>query len=332
MTFLTLQRTILGPVQALHEAALRVTAGELEQRLRSQRRDELGALANAFDAMLNRLQETLVSRNLLEAEMIERKLAQAEIQHINVDLEERVRQRTAELQAANLELESFAYAVSHDLRGPLRALSGFSQALLEDYGERLDGEALDDLQQIDIASRRMGELIDGILTLSRSTRGALQRDPVDLSALSTRLLAQLAAIEPQRRVVWEVAPGLRVLGDPTMLEVVMANLIDNAWKYTGKTSDSRIRVYSENRDGTRWLCVTDNGAGFDMAYSERLFKAFQRLHRQEEFPGIGIGLATVQRIVHRHGGTVAAEGMPERGATFRFTLPEAAASQELTKI
>ena len=207
--FVTLQKTILNPVQALREAALRVTRGELDRRLRSPLRDELGDLANAFDAMLDRLQETTVSRNLLEAEMVERQRAQAEIQRLNVDLEERVRQRTAELQAANQELESFAYAVSHDLRAPLRALSGFSQALLEDYGERLDGEALDDLQQIDIASRRMGELIDGILTLSRSTRGGLRREPVDLSALAQHRLAQLAAAEPQRQVAWDGGAGAR---------------------------------------------------------------------------------------------------------------------------
>ena len=237
--FLTLQRTILNPVQALREAALRVSGGALDQRLRSPRRDELGDLADAFDAMLDRLQETLVSRNLLEAESVERQRAQAEIQRLNTDLEERVRRRTAELSAANQELESFAYAVSHDLRAPLRALSGFSQALMEDYGERLDGEALDDLQQIDIASRRMGELIDGILTLSRSTRGELQRKPVDLSALAQHRLTELAEAEPQRQVAWEVEPGLAVLGDSIMLEAVMVNLLDNAWKYTGRTREPR---------------------------------------------------------------------------------------------
>ncbi|EGV18464.1 sensor histidine kinase [Thiocapsa marina] len=327
--FLTLQRTILNPVQALREAALRVSRGALDQRMRSPRRDELGDLADAFDAMLDRLQETTVSRARLETEIVERQRAQAEIQRLNAGLEERVRRRTAELSAANQELESFAYAVSHDLRAPLRALSGFSQALMEDYGERLDGEALDDLQQIDIASRRMGELIDGILTLSRSTRGELRREPVDLSALARHRLEELAAAEPQRLVAREVEPGMVVPGDPTMLEAVMVNLIDNAWKYTGRTHDAIIRVYSMEREGKRWSCVTDNGAGFDMAYSERLFKAFQRLHRQEEFVGIGIGLATVQRIVHRHGGVVVAEGAPGQGATFRFTLP-AAASEEPT--
>jgi signal transduction histidine kinase len=325
--FVTLQRSILNPVQALREAALRVSGGALDQRLCSPRRDELGELADAFDAMLDRLQETTVSRARLEVEILERQRAQAEIQRLNEGLEERVRQRTAELSAANLELESFAYAVSHDLRAPLRALSGFSRALMEDYGERLDGEALDDLQQIDLASRRMGELIDGILTLSRSTRGELRHDPVDLSALARRRLAELAAAEPQRRVAREVESGLSVSGDPSMLEAVMVNLIDNAWKYTGRTPEATIRVYSMEMDGARWCCVSDNGAGFDMAYSERLFKAFQRLHRQEEFVGTGIGLATVQRIVQRHGGAIVAEGVPGRGATFRFTLPEAASKE-----
>ena len=326
--FLTLQRTVLDPVHQLHEAAVRVTRGEVDRRLRSHRRDELGELANAFDRMLDQLQETTVSRDRLEAEIEERTRAEAEIQRLNVVLEERVSLRTAELQAANRELESFAYAVSHDLRAPLRALNGFSQALLEDYGERLDGEARIDLEQIGIASRRMGALIDGILTLSRSTRGGLRSEPVDLTALAQRLLVERAAAEPHRQVAWEVEPGLCVQGDPTMLEVVLVNLIDNAWKYTGKTEAATIRVSAAERAGRRWVCVSDNGAGFDMAYAERLFNAFQRLHRQDEFPGLGIGLATVQRIIHRHGGAIDAEGAPGRGAVVCFTLPAAASRQE----
>lgn len=252
---------------------------------------------------------------------VERAQAEAEIHRLNIELDDRVNRRTAELEAANQELESFAYAVSHDLRAPLRAMSGFSQALLEDYGERLDGKARIYLDQITLSSRRMSELIDGILTLSRSTRGDLRRDPVDISALAERLLAERAAAEPERQVAWRVEPNLRGQGDPVMLEVVMRNLIENAWKYTAKTLDATIRVYSENEEGERCFCVADNGAGFDMAHANRLFKAFQRLHRQEEFPGIGIGLATVWRIVHRHGGAIRAEGAPGRGATFRFTLP-----------
>jgi light-regulated signal transduction histidine kinase (bacteriophytochrome) len=174
----------------------------------------------------------------------------------------------------------------------------------------------------------MGELIDGILTLSRSTRGELRREPVDLTALARRLLTERSRTEPDRQVDWAVEPGLDAAGEPSMLEVVMVNLIDNAWKYTAKTPAATIRVSTQQQAGTRWFCVADNGAGFDMAYAERLFKPFQRLHRQDEFPGIGIGLATVQRIVHRHGGTIEAEGAPGRGATFRFTLPTAPPGQE----
>jgi light-regulated signal transduction histidine kinase (bacteriophytochrome) len=171
-------------------------------------------------------------------------------------------------------------------------------------------------------------LIDGILTLSRSTRGELRREPVDLSALARRLLMEHQQAEPARRVDWEVQPGLDAQGAPPMLEAVMVNLIDNAWKYTAKTAAATIRFDAEDQAGERWFRVTDNGAGFDMAYAERLFKPFQRLHRQDEFPGIGIGLATVQRIIHRHGGTIAAVGAPGQGATFRFTLTAAATRQE----
>jgi len=455
--FLMFERSILAPVRGLHAVAVRVSAGETDLRIASARRDELGELAGAFDRMLDRLQATTVSRDRLEAEIVERAQAQrvqreseewlqlaievsnsfafewdpasdqvrrsassalilgltgaaverdtgqgvfqrvvpedrarvvatlqglgpgrdhyrtqyrlirgdgasvvleemgiaffdasgrlqrlvgattditercrveAEIQRLNAGLEERVQQRTAQLQSANQELESFAYAVSHDLRAPLRALSGFSQALVEDYGGRLDGEALLFLDQIQGASRRMGELIDGILTLSRSTRGELRRDPVDLSELARRLLAERAKAEPGRALASEVQPGLCVLGDPAMLEAVMANLIDNAWKYSAKTPAALIRVSMQERDGGPWYCVTDNGAGFDMAYNERLFQPFQRLHRQDEFPGIGIGLATVQRIIHRHGGIIEATGTPGGGATFRFTLPAISAHPE----
>ena len=278
-----------------------------------------GEAARGTDGQIARLSGTV-------QDITARKLAEKEIQALNSELERRVEQRTAELKTANRELESFAYAVSHDLRAPLRALSGFSQALAEDYADRLDSEARAYLDQIDLASRRMGELIDGILTLSRITRGELRREPVDLSALADRLHAECAAAEPERQLAWEVEPGLAVHGDPAMLEAALRNLIENAWKYTGKTPQASVRVYAEDRPGevatVRWICVSDNGAGFDMAYSERLFQPFQRLHRQDEFPGIGIGLATVQRIVHRHGGIIEAQGAPGRGATFRFTLPD----------
>lgn len=249
--------------------------------------------------------------------------AKGEIVRLNASLERRVIERTAELSAANQELDAFAYAVSHDLRAPLRALSGFSQALIEDHAPSLPEAARGYLDEIVDASRRMNALIDGILTLSRMTRGEIERETVDLAPLAERVLGELARSEPQRRVQIEIGPRLAVVGDPRMLEVVVANLLENAWKYSGKVATPQIRVYGERQDGWLRVCVADNGAGFDMNYAARLFKPFQRLHRQDEFPGIGIGLATVQRIVRRHGGEIDAHSAPGEGATFCFTLPDA---------
>jgi len=252
----------------------------------------------------------------------ERKQAEAAIAWLNADLERRIAERTAELSAANRELDAFAYAVSHDLRTPLRAMSGFSQALAEDYGGQLQGEAKLYLDQIGLASRKMGDLIDGLLALSRSTRGALQYGTVDLSALAQQLLAELAQAEPGRTVAVEVAAGLGARGDARMIEALMRNLLGNAWKYSAHAAAACIRVYATERGGERCFCVADNGAGFDMAHANRLFQPFQRLHRQDEFPGIGIGLATVQRIVQRHGGRIEARAAPGQGAEFCFTLPD----------
>jgi PAS domain S-box-containing protein len=228
---------------------------------------------------------------------------------------------TAELSAANAELDAFAYAVSHDLRAPLRAMSGFSNALMEDFGDRLSGEALSYLNQITLASRHMSELIDGILALSRSTRGAIKTRPLDISAMAQALLDSQRAMWPERRVAYSVEAGMKACGDPLMIEVALRNLIENAWKYTGKTEEPSIQVHAEEAEGRRWICVADNGAGFDSAHAGKLFKPFQRLHRQEEFPGIGVGLATVQRIVQRHGGSIKAEGATHHGAKFCIALP-----------
>jgi PAS domain S-box-containing protein len=249
-----------------------------------------------------------------------RKHTEEEIQRLNTDLERRVAERTAELTVANRELDAFAYAVSHDLRAPLRAMSGFSHALAEDFGDQLQGEALRYLEQIDTASGRMSELIDGLLALSRSTRGEMRHEAVDLSTLSRRLLDDLARGDPERRVVVEVEPGLMAWGDGRMLEVVMRNLLGNAWKYSINAPTPNIRVVAEARNGVGHFCVADNGAGFDMSHAGKLFQPFQRLHRQDEFPGLGIGLATVQRIVHRHGGVIEARGWPDKGAIFCFSL------------
>ena len=254
-------------------------------------------------------------------DITERKQIEEEIRRLNAGLEQRVEERTAELLTANRELDSFAYAVSHDLRAPLRAMNGFSQALVEDYGNKLQGEALEFLEEITRASRQMGELIDGLLTLSRSTRGESRHDLVDLTQLAEQVRSELVKGEPARAVVWQIEPGMQTHGNPRMLEVVMRNLLGNAWKYTVGSASPLIRFYSEVGNGAPCYCIADNGAGFDMKHSSRLFKPFQRLHRQEEFPGIGIGLATVLRIVHHHGGEISAEAEPGKGALFRFTLP-----------
>jgi PAS domain S-box-containing protein len=250
-----------------------------------------------------------------------RRQAEAVLHELNRTLDQRVQERTAELRASNEELDAFVYAVSHDLRAPLRAMSGFSQALIEDFGGLLPPAARDFLDQIQLGSREMGGLIEGLLRLSRSTRGNLQREAVDLSALATRILRGLHLAEPQRVVACTVEPGLTASGDARLLEVVLANLLGNAWKYTAKTPQPIIRVQGQTNARTPTISVTDNGAGFDQKHAAKLFQPFQRLHREEEFPGIGIGLATVQRIIRRHGGSIQATGAPGAGATFTFSLP-----------
>jgi signal transduction histidine kinase len=237
------------------------------------------------------------------------------------DLEQRVRERTAQLEQTNKELEAFSYSVSHDLRAPLRSIDGFSQALAEDLADKLDPEALGYLSRVRGAARRMSELIEDLLELSRTSRANIERQDVDVSALALEVARTLEKREPTRQVTLVVQPGLRAHADPRLLRVVFENLLGNAWKFTGKRADARVEVTSETGDGgERVLCVRDNGAGFDMQFAAKLFAPFQRLHDAKEFPGNGIGLATVQRIVHRHGGHVWAEGRLDQGAVFRFTL------------
>jgi signal transduction histidine kinase len=247
---------------------------------------------------------------------------QEDDRRMQADLEQRVIERTTELQAANQELEAFSYSVSHDLRAPLRAIDGFSQALLEDYADRLDDQGKNYLNRVRAATQRMGLLIDDMLVLSQITRVEMRRETVDLSALAADVIAEFQRSEPERKVDWHIESGLVAEGDARLLRVVLVNLLGNAWKYTGKTATAKIEFGAmRNADGTTGFFVRDNGVGFDMAYASKLFGVFQRLHTLAEFPGTGVGLATVQRIIHRHGGQVRGEGVPGQGATFYFTLP-----------
>lgn len=225
------------------------------------------------------------------------------------------------LEAANRELETFSYSVSHDLRAPLRSIEGFSQVLIEDYSDRLDGEGVGYLGRVKGASRRMSELIDDLLQLSRVTRAPMQRSEVDLGLLAREAVAEMRRVNPDREVEVEVRDGPKARGDERLLRVAVENLIGNAWKFTSRNENgARIEFGSTSKNGLTTYYVRDDGAGFEMAYAEKLFGAFQRLHTEDEFEGTGVGLATVARIVRRHGGEVWAEGEPGKGATFYFTL------------
>lgn len=258
----------------------------------------------------------------ISREITDRKRAEDRIRELNAALEQRVAERTAELRVANVELEELAYALTHNLRSPLRAMAGFSHLFLDEQAEQLSLEARGCLVQIREAATTVGRQLDGILTLLRCSRGELRLEPVDISALARQRLEQLARSEPGRRIGWEVEAGIQARGDRGMLETALTQLLDNAWKFTRHGADASIRVSSGDIDGRPAVCVSDNGAGFDMAHAARLFHPFQRAHRQDEFPGIGIGLALAHRIISRHGGTISAEGAPGRGAVFRFTVGE----------
>jgi PAS domain S-box-containing protein len=250
----------------------------------------------------------------------ERKQAEQEIKLLNANLERRVIDRTAQLETANQELEAFANSVSHDLRAPLRAMDGFSAALLSDYGNQLDERGQHYLARIQEASRRMGQLIGDLLSLSRVTRVELTRQAVDLSPLAREIATDLQLHNPQQRVEFIIADKLPVEGDPHLLRIVLENLINNAFKFSSQRTPARIEVGVNERDGQPIYFVRDNGVGFDMAYAGKLFIPFQRLHGMQEYPGTGIGLVTVQRIIHRHGGRIWPEAGVDQGATFYFTL------------
>jgi PAS domain S-box-containing protein len=266
--------------------------------------------------------ELIESLASLTGVVIEYKQAEEEIRRLNVELEQRVQDRTQQLEAANKELESFSYSVSHDLRAPLRSIDGFSRILQEDQAERLDDEGRESLSKIRVSTQHMGRLIDDMMKLSRVTLTELRRSPVDLSALASVVGEELRTAEPQRSVEWVIEPGLTAPADENLMRIVLENLLGNAWKFTGHQPAPRIEFGRAERDGAPVYFVRDNGAGFEPQYAYKLFQAFQRLHSASEFPGTGIGLATVQRVIHRHGGRVWAEGEPDHGATIFFTLPD----------
>jgi len=289
-----INRSVLAPIHRLEQATREVAAGNWGYQLAIDSDDEIGEMSKNFDAMTHSL-----------------RMSFAQIERSN-----------QELAALNQEIEAFSYSVSHDLRGPLRSMDGFSQALLEDYGDKLDDEAQDSLRRIRAASQRMGRLIDELLGLSRVTRAELKLKPVNLSEIAREIAESLTQQQPDRAVQWDIEDGLIVQADKALIQIAMQNLLENAWKFTGKIDKPVIRVGATEREGKKECFVADNGVGFDMAYADRLFGAFQRLHHENEFPGTGIGLAIVQRIFRRHEGKIWVQAKPGLGATFFFELKE----------
>lgn len=306
-------RWVTKPILYLNNSAKSIAKGEWDKTLQIERSDELGELAHSFNSMATQLQKSFSQMQELNVELTE----------LNQTLEDRVSKRTAELKTANEELEAFSYSVSHDLQAPLRKIDSFSQIILERYGEKLDDSGKNYIVRMRANTQRMQEIIRDLLTLSRVNRAQMQRSPVNLSAIAKQISENLQEMQPERQVEWVIAPELVVNADASLIKIVLENLFNNAWKFTSNQISPRIEFNTINQeDGKLAYFVRDNGAGFDITYVNQLFKAFQRLHSASEYPGTGIGLAIVQRIIQRHGGQVWAEGLVGTGATFYFTFTE----------
>jgi len=313
-----MQGWISGPILALAETATVVsTRQDYAVRAPKLGEDELGTLTDAFNQMLGHIEDQDRELRRHATDLEQRVEART---HELSERNETLRRNAAELLAANQELDAFAYSVSHDLRAPLRSIDGFSQVLLEDYAAQLDQAGRDSLQRVRAASQRMGTLIDDLLKLARVTRVEMRTEVVDVSGMARDIVADLQRTDADRQVEFVIAPGLTARADPPLLRVALENLLRNSWKYTGKQPRPRVEFGSIDANGGRAFMVRDNGAGFDMKYMDKLFGVFQRLHSAAEFEGTGVGLATVRRIINRHGGQIWAEGTVDQGATFYFTL------------
>ena len=293
----------------------------------TERKQNEEDLVSSQRAALNMMEDAVEARSQLEqvniglqSEVKERKKAERQVRKLNVELEQRVKDRTAQLANANRELESFSYSVSHDLRAPLRAMTGFSEALLEEYTPLLDARGKDYLHRVSESAKRMGQLVDDLLKLSRFTRGEMVKSPVNLSQMAQQVVSEIQLQDPQREVIWVIEPNLRAIADINLIQVVLNNLLNNAWKFTSKQQTPRIEFGCVRKESMLIYFVKDNGVGFDMIHKDKLFGTFSRLHSQDEFEGTGIGLALVQRIIQRHGGSIWAEAHINQGATFYFTL------------
>lgn len=312
---------LMGTISIRHES----------MRRRSAERSLSEANANLEARVAARTAELADSNRTLLNEIAERKLAHAQLQasesrvrDLNESLERRVDERTRDLAAVNKELEEFSYSVSHDLRAPLRSIDGFSRLVMDEASDRLGDTAREHLSRVRAATQRMGQLIDDLLALARTARVELSPQDMDMSELARTICDDLQGSDPSRRVRFTIQPGLRARADPRLARVLLENLLGNAWKFTSARQDEANIEFGGTDTGRGVeMFVRDNGAGFDPEYANKLFGVFQRLHTAAEFPGSGVGLATVHRIVARHGGIVRAEGMPGRGATFYFTLTSA---------